>query len=158
MEDKALQPLTPPETRVAEEVAKEMFTVLEVDAGVKVESTDEYVDILLETPESGILIGYHGETLDSLQTILSLAISRKIGRFVRVMIDVGDYRKNRTEYLERLAQQAKERALRENREQVITSLKAWERRVIHLILQEDAEVTSESEGAGRDRVLVVRPR
>ncbi len=158
MEERVIQPLTTEEAKLAEQVAKELFAVLGVEAEIRVESTDEYADILLETQESGILIGYHGETLDSLQTILSLAISKKIGRFVRVMIDVGDYRKNRTEYLERLAQQVKERALRENQEQVISSLKAWERRIIHMLLKEDTEVISESEGAGRDRVLVVRPR
>lgn len=158
MNDKTPQPLTEQEVAKAEQVAKELFEMLGVEAVVKVENTEEYVDILLETEESGILIGYHGETLDSLQIILSLAISKKIGRFVRAMIDVGDYRKNRTEYLERLAEQVKERALRENREQVITSLKAWERRIIHMLLKEDAEVSSESEGTGRDRVLVVKPR
>ncbi len=158
MNDKTPQPLTEQEVAKAEQVAKELFEMLGVQAVVKVENNEEYVDILLETEESGILIGYHGETLDSLQIILSLAISKKIGRFVRAMIDVGDYRKNRTEYLERLAEQVKERALRENREQVITSLKAWERRIIHMLLKEDAEVSSESEGTGRDRVLVVKPR
>ena len=157
MEEKALQPLTAEETKQAEQVARDLFSVLGIEAGIRVENTDEYVDIVLDTQEGGILIGYHGETLDSLQTILSLAISKNIGRFVRVMIDVGDYRKNRTEYLQRLAEQVKDRALRENREQVITSLKAWERRVIHMLLKDDSEVMSESEVAGRDRVLVVKP-
>jgi spoIIIJ-associated protein len=74
------------------------------------------------------------------------------------MIDVGDYRKNRTEYLENLAAQIKDRALRENREQTVTSLKSWERRIIHLLLQDDPEVITESQGAGRERVLVIKPR
>jgi spoIIIJ-associated protein len=153
-----IKPLTKAELKQAEAVAVDFFKQLEVEANVRVEPKEEMVDVLLDTDETGILIGYHGETLESLQVLLSLAISKKLGRFVRAMIDVGDYRKNRTEYLERLTQQVKERALRENREQVITSLKSWERRIVHMLLQSDEEVVTESQGAGRDRVLVVRPK
>ena len=54
--------------------------------------------------------------------------------------------------------QVKEKALSENKEQVLSSLKSWERRIIHLYLQSDEQVTSESEGEGKDRVLVIKPR
>lgn len=158
MENTTIKPLTKTELKQAQKIAEEFFEKLEVKADVRVEPKDEMLDVLLETEETGILIGYHGETLESLQVLLSLAISQKLGRFVRAMVDVGDYRKNRTEYLERLVEQVKERALRENREQVITSLKSWERRVVHMLLQADEEVLTESQGAGRDRVLVVRPK
>lgn len=96
--------------------------------------------------------------LESLQIILSLVVSKKLDRFVRVSLDVGDYKKNRTEYLEHLAEQAKEKALRDGSEVSLPNLKSWERRVVHVSLQEDGEVLSESVGEGRDRTLVVRPR
>ena len=112
----------------------------------------------METKDTGIVIGYHGEILESLQLMLSLAIAKEIGRFVRTSIEVDGYKKNRIEYLEKLALQVKEKALVENKEQVLLSLKSWERRVIHLFLQNDEEVTSESSGEGRDRVLLVKPR
>jgi spoIIIJ-associated protein len=85
-------------------------------------------------------------------------IAKKIGKFIRVSIEVDGYKKNRTEYLERLASQMKERALEENREQVVESLKSWERRIVHMLLQEDDQVTSESAGEGRDRVLIIKPK
>jgi spoIIIJ-associated protein len=105
-----------------------------------------------------MIIGYHGEILESLQLILSLMIAKKLGKFIRVSIEVDGYKKNRIAYLEKLAQQTKEKTLAEGREQVLTSLKSWERRVIHLFLQNDEEVTSESSGEGRERVLVVKPK
>ena len=113
---------------------------------------------MLETKDSGIVIGYHGEILESLQLMLSLAVAKKINRFVRISIEVDGYKKNRMEYLENLANQVKEKALTENKEQVLLSLKSWERRVIHLFLQNDDQVTSESSGEGRDRVLLIKPK
>lgn len=151
-------PLTPAEQKKTEKVVKEFFDKLELSVSPTVTSTEDGMEVQLETDESGIIIGYHGETLDSLQLLLSLVIAKHIGRFVRVMIDVGDYRKNRTEYLVNLAEQMKQRVLRDNHEQTITQLKSWERRIIHMILKDDEEVITESEGTGRDRILVIRPR
>lgn len=152
------QQITIEEKKVAEEIVREFFSKLGVSVESSVEVVEDTFDVALQTPESGILIGYHGETLESLQLLLSLAVSKRVGRFVRVMIDVGDYRKQRTSYLEQLAQQMKESVLREQRERTFTSLKSWERRVIHLLLQDDAQVQTESRGEGRDRVLVIKPR
>ena len=112
----------------------------------------------METKDTGMIIGYHGEVLESLQLILSLAVAKKLGRFVRVSIEVDGYKKNRTEYLHNLALQVKDKALAENHEQVLSALKSWERRIIHLFLQNDEQVTSESSGEGKERVLIVKPR
>ncbi len=150
--------ITAEEKKLAEEIVKEFFQVLGTDVVPSVAVIEESLDVTLDTQESGILIGYHGETLESLQLLLSLAVSKKIGRFIRVMIDVGDYRKQRTAYLEQLAQQMKDSVLQEQRERVFTSLKSWERRVIHLLLQDDPQVETESRGEGRERVLVIKPR
>lgn len=73
-------------------------------------------------------------------------------------IDVGDYKKNREEWLRNLANDAKEKALSQQREVFLEDLKGWERRVVHLILADDKEVVSESSGEGRERVLVIKPK
>jgi spoIIIJ-associated protein len=153
-----VQPLTEKEIKEATEVVEELIKKLTIQAEVIITASEDSLDVNLQTQESGMIIGYHGETLESLQLILSLAVSKRIGRFLRVMIDVGDYRKQRTEYLEQLANQMKESVLREQRERIVTSLKSWERRVIHLLLQSDDQVITESRGIGRDRVLVIKPR
>lgn len=145
-------------TQKIQEVAEKLLSMLGIQAGVTVHAGDEATQVLLETEESGMLIGYHGETLESLQTILSLVASRELGEFVRVSIEVGDYKKNRVEYLKHLVQQAKEQALSQNTGVSLSNLKSWERREVHMMLADDQEVATESMGEGRDRVLVVKPR
>lgn len=142
---------------IVKEVAEKLLSMLGVKAAVSTEPSDDIVQVVVETEEGGMLIGYHGETLESLQTILSLIASREAGEFVRVNVEIGDYKKNRVEYLKHLAVEAKEQALREQTG-ISLNLKPWERREVHLLLQDDTEVTTESMGEGRDRVLVVKPR
>ena len=125
---------------------------------MKLPKTRKSISITLETEDTGIIIGYHGETLEALQLILALLLAKQTGEFKRVSIEVGDYKKNRTEWLERLAIDAKERALSEGKEVYLSDLKSWERRVVHLLLQDDKEVVSESSGEGKDRVLVIKPK
>jgi spoIIIJ-associated protein len=150
--------LTAKERKDIEQLIEKVFFLLEIEGTFTLEEQEDILEVMMETKDTGIVIGYHGEVLESLQLILSLAIAKKLGRFVRVSIEVDGYKKNRTEYLHNLAMQVKEKALAENKEQVLSSLKSWERRIIHLYLQNDEQVTSESEGEGKDRVLVIKPR
>lgn len=150
--------LTAKELKEVEKIVSEMLEKLEIDGTFSLSQSEEILDIIMETSDTGIVIGYHGEILESLQLTISLAIAKKIGRFVRVSVEVDGYKKNRTEYLEKLAQQVKEKAVSEDKEQVLMNLKSWERRIIHMFLQDDEQVVSESSGEGRDRVLLVKPR
>lgn len=137
---------------------EELLELLGVKATVSVALEEEVAQINLETDETGMLIGYHGETLEAMQLILSLMIARELGEFVRVSLEIGDYRKNREDYLQHLVDQTKERVLAEQRPVSLQNLKSWERRIVHLMLQDDQEVTTESEGEGRERVLTIKPK
>jgi spoIIIJ-associated protein len=137
---------------------KDFFVSLGIDTKMEILETEEAIEVTLETEDTGIIIGYHGETLEALQLVLSLLLAKQNGEFKRVSIEVGDYKKNRIEWLERLALDTKERALSEGKEVYLSELKSWERRVVHLLLQDDKEVTSESSGEGKDRVLVIKPK
>lgn len=136
----------------------DFFEVLEIKEPFSLEDTEDEIKITLEPEDPGIIIGYHGETLEALQLVLSLFLAKKLGAFKRVTLEVGDYRKNREEWLKNLAQSAKEQALSEKREVALEELKAWERRIVHMMLADDKEVISESIGEGRERVLVVKPK
>jgi len=137
---------------------EELLSLLDVKAAVSVVMEGDVAQINLETDETGMLIGYHGETLEALQLILSLMLVKELGEFVRVSLEIGDYRKNREEYLQHLVEQTKERALAEDHPIALQDLKSWERRIVHLMLQDDTEVTTESEGVGRERVLTIKPK
>lgn len=146
------------DTKVIQETTEELLKLLEIEGDASVSKTDEAIEIVLDTPDSGMVIGYHGETLDALQLVLALCISKKTGEFQRVMLEVGDYKKNRAEYLKNLVAQTKDRVLSEDQEISIPDLKAWERRTIHMLLQDDTEVMSESVGEGKERTLIVKKR
>lgn len=145
-------------SKSTETTIKKFFDLLGLNTKFKIEETDEAISLSLDTEDTGIVIGYHGETLEALQLILALILAKETGAFKRVSIEVGEYKKNREEWLEKIAFDAKERALSEGREVYLSDLKSWERRVIHLLLQDDKEVVSESSGEGKERVLVVKPR
>ncbi len=150
------------EIKIIKEITEKLLKILDVDGDFEIlESKDkdaEGVEIVLNTKDTGVVIGYHGDTLEGLQLVLSLCVARNLGKFVRISIDVGDYKKNRTEWLKTLAMETKERVKASGKEIAIPELKSWERRVVHLLLQEDGEVISQSQGEGRDRVLVVAPK
>lgn len=152
------QPVTEEELTQIKDVVTDLMTRLMIEGDVEVTDREETVEVLLKTEETGIVIGYHGEVLDSLQLVLSLMISQKIGRFQRITVEVGDYKKNRGEYLEKLAREVKEQVIREGREHAVSSLRPWERRIMHMLLKDDESVTSESVGEGKERVLIIKPR
>ncbi len=150
--------MTAKEKKIIQSILKELLDLLEVKSEFEIEEKEDLIEIKLTTDESGIVIGYHGDTLEALQLILSLAVAKKLDKFLRISIDVGDYKKNREDWLKNLALETKDRVLAEGKEIVLPQLKSWERRIIHLLLQNDDKVISQSQGEGRDRVLVVSPK
>lgn len=150
------------EIKTIKEITEKLLKLLGVDGDFEIleakDAKEENVEIVLNTKDTGVVIGYHGDTLEGLQLVLSLCVARNLGRFVRISIDVGDYKKNRTEFLKTLALGTKERVVAEGKEIVVPELKSWERRIIHLLLEKDEDVISESQGEGRDRVLIVSPK
>lgn len=144
--------------KTIKDLVSEVLKLLEIDATFEIKEGEDVINVNLTTEDAALVIGYHGDTLESLQVILSLIISKKLGEFKRVSLEVADYKKNREEWLTNLAYQTKERVLSENKEVYLPDLKAWERRIVHVLLQDDLEVVSESVGEGKDRTLVIKPR
>lgn len=124
---------------------------------VDIDETGAY-RVHIETEETGLLIGFHGKTLESFQIILGILVSKKLEKWVKVYVNIGDYREKREEALMYMAQRAAERALASGRPVELTRLSPSERRVIHLTLSGDDRVATESIGEGDGRVLIVKPR
>ena len=141
-----------------EQIISDFFKKLGLDVPIEVKESKDSIDVTISSDDPGLIIGHHGDTLDSLQLILSLIIAKKLGEFKRVTLEASDYKKNRSEYLKNLADQTKERVLEEKKEVYLPNLKPWERRIVHLYFQDDSEVFSESVGEGKERALVIRPK
>jgi len=144
--------------KVIEEEAKTLLEQTGISAQVQVAQEDDNYKIQIDTDENALLIGKHGNTLASLELVLSLIIAQKTGEFRRILLEVGGYRQAREDYLKDLADRLKEEVLTTGTERVVRDLKPWERRVIHMTLSENTDLITESEGEERDRVLVIRKK
>lgn len=143
---------------IVQQETENLLKLLEITGTVRVEKEEESFFITIETEENALLIGKHGNTLSSLQTIISLMIAKKLGEFVRITLEIGNYRKEREDYLNDLVLRLKEDVVATGFDKSIRGLKPWERRLIHMSLQNDQEVATQSEGEGRDRVLVIKKK
>ncbi len=141
---------------VSQNFVKELLEKLNIEAKVTATQEEELIRVLIESDESGILIGHHGRNLESLQTITGLVVFKVTGAWVRIVLDVGDYRERRQKQLEGLADDAITK-IRETGEEIsIPHLTPSERRAIHMYVSENTEVQTESSGEGRNRILTIK--
>ncbi len=138
--------------------AQKLLEYLMVEAKIDVSEKEDVYEVQIETEDTGILIGYHGETLTSLQLILSLILYKRLGSWLRVVINVGDWRQKREEILKQMALSAAERVAATGEAMVLPNLSSFERRIIHLLLVDHPNVTSSSEGEGEERKLIIKPK
>lgn len=144
--------------KIVQDEALKLLEKIGIDAKVEVEFQEDGVHVSIDTEENALLIGKHGNTLSSFESILSLIVSKKIGEYTRTITEVGGYRKEREEYLKELATRLKDEVIDSGYEKTIRGLKPWERRLVHMFLAEDPDITTESEGEDRDRVLVIKKK
>ena len=141
-------------------LAEELFSLMSLsDAKIDVEYDKEneaYVVNVDAPDETGLLIGKKGETLASLQVVFGVLLKQKVGEWNRVVVNVGDYREKEEEYLRNLAQSTAQRAKETGEPQSLYNLKSWQRRIVHMALSEDKDLTTESVGEGEERYLVVK--
>jgi len=136
----------------------EFLEKLLIAAEIKVEEADGAVLVNIETADPGILIGRHGRNLEAIQILLGQMIYQTLGEWTRIVVSVGDYRERRAKQLQELALNVAQKVTETKEPMVISDLTPAERRIIHLILQDHESVKSESEGEGKLRKLVIKPR
>jgi spoIIIJ-associated protein len=117
-----------------------------------------YVDIV-DGPEDdmALLIGRHGQTLDAIQELARTAVGRRLDDRIRVLVDVGDYRKRQEDRLIEGARQVAERVQATGAEEHLAPMNAYERKLVHDVVAEFEGLESVSEGVDPDRFVVVRP-
>ena len=113
------------------------------------------IDVEFKGPEMGMLIGKRGQTLDSLQYLVSLVVNKESTDYIRVKVDTENYRKRRQDTLENLAKNIAFKVKRTKRTVSLEPMNPYERRIIHSALQNDKFVTTHSEGEEPFRHVVV---
>ena len=131
---------------------------LQVDIFTNIDEENNILEIELEGPEMGVIIGKRGQTLDSLQYLTSLAVNRKVDNYTKIKLDTEDYRNRRKATLENLAKNTAYKAKRNKRSVSLEAMNPYERRIIHSALQDDKYVTTHSEGEEPYRHVVVVPK
>ena len=141
----------------AEDFLKDVFKAMDMVVDIKVTENKEEntIDIELSGEEMGVLIGKRGQTLDSLQYLVSLVVNKYSDEYVRVKIDTENYRERRKETLENLARNIAYKVKRTRKTVSLEPMNPYERRVIHSALQNDRYVTTHSEGEEPYRRVVV---
>ena len=128
---------------------------LTVVIDVKYNELDNSMNIDLSGNEMGVLIGKRGQTLDSLQYLVSLVVNKEAENYIRVKVDTENYRQRRKETLENLAKNIAYKVKRTKRPVSLEPMNPYERRIIHSALQNDKYVTTHSEGDEPFRRVVV---
>ena len=141
----------------AEDFLKDVFKAMKMEVEIKVTENKEEntLDIELSGEEMGVLIGKRGQTLDSLQYLVSLVVNKYSDEYIRVKIDTENYRERRKETLENLARNIAYKVKRTRKTVSLEPMNPYERRVIHSALQNDRYVTTHSEGEEPYRRVVV---
>lgn len=120
---------------------------------VKIENNEILVDIKGE--DCGSLIGYRGETLNAMQTIIASIANKKVKDRIKVIVDIQNYREKREKSLTELAEKVSKTVLKNGKNITLEPMTAFERKVIHSALQQNTKVETYSIGEGNNRRVVI---
>lgn len=144
-------------TDIAKDFLDDVFRAMSmvVVSDIKYDEDEKTMDIELSGDEMGVLIGKRGQTLDSLQYLVSLVVNKDMDDYIRVKVDTENYRQRRKETLENLAKNISFKVKRTKRAVSLEPMNPYERRIIHSALQNDKYVATHSEGEEPFRRVVV---
>jgi spoIIIJ-associated protein len=108
--------------------------------------------------QPGGLIGFRGRNMAALQLILSLMVKKELGEWVRVLLDINNYRGEQKDRLENMARELAQKVIATGKEVHMANMSSYERRLCHMVLTEIEGITSDSEGEGEERHIVIRAK
>ncbi len=149
---------------IAKEALEALLSRMGIEASVACQTKpqpgggEEVIVLDVSGNDLGILIGRRGQTLSSLQYVVRLVVAHQAQTKVPIVIDVEGYKQRRYEALQALAHRMAEQVKTRGRPFTLEPMLAYERRIIHLALADDPDVTTESVGEGESRKVVIMPR
>lgn len=136
---------------------RDVLNKMEIMAEIKMKEEKDTLHIELIGPKMGTIIGYRGETLDSLQYLTSLIVNKgHENPYKRVILDTENYRSKREETLKRLAGKTAYKVKKYKKAIKLEPMNPYERRIIHAALQEDKAIATFSEGEEPFRRIVIQ--
>ncbi|HCI74181.1 MAG TPA: RNA-binding protein [Lachnospiraceae bacterium] len=158
--EREIKPLENPQEAIdkAEGFLRDVYGAMGMDVELVSNYDGEVLNVQMNGDDMGILIGKRGQTLDSLQYLVSLVVNKGSSTYVRVKLDTENYRERRKATLENLAKNISVKVRKTRRSVSLEPMNPYERRIIHSALQNDPFVTTHSEGEEPDRKVVVTLR
>ncbi len=143
---------------VATEVLDKLLKLLGITGKVEMLSDEIPLALNIEGEDLGILIGRRGQTLAALEYVTKLIVAERLKTWLPLTVDVGGYKKRRRDSLQKLALYLAEQVKAKRQAITMEPMPADERRIIHLTLADNPDVTTHSIGEGEDRKVVILPR
>lgn len=142
-------------TDVARNFLESVLKEMNIKADLDIKQENETLSINMNGEDMAILIGKRGQTLDSLQYLISLVVNKGRDEYVRVVLDTENYRMKRKETLENLADKLAYKVKKTRKNVVLEPMNPYERRIIHSTLQNNPNVSTKSEGDEPYRKVVI---
>lgn len=155
--EREIKPLENPQEAIdkAEGFLRDVYSAMGMEVDLVSNYDGEVLNVQMNGDDMGILIGKRGQTLDSLQYLVSLVVNKGSSTYVRVKLDTENYRERRKATLENLAKNISVKVRKTRQSVYLEPMNPYERRIIHSALQDDPFVTTHSEGEEPDRKVVV---
>ena len=139
-----------------EKFLTDVLKAMDVKAKINIKEENDIINVNLSGEKMGLIIGYRGETLDSLQYLLSLVVNKNHNNiYKKVVLDVENYRKKREETLIKVAQKVAYNVRKSKRPYKLEPMNPYERRIIHSTLQEFNDIITYSEGEEPFRRVII---
>ena len=146
--------------KLAVDLVNYILSSLEVDVKTFFRDQDDFdnksVYFEIEGDDSGLIIGRKGETLRSLEFLISFIIKRQLDKKVRVILDVEGYQERRRQNITSLAESAAEKVIKSGKPVKMDPMSPFDRRIVHLALEKESKITTESQGSGSRRQVVIK--
>jgi spoIIIJ-associated protein len=148
-----------PEELLAEvkDLVASVVEAMGFESRIDVYDADSFIAVDVASDNTALFIGQKGETIDALQYLVNSAVYRKRPFVKRIILDAEGYRQRRVEAIQGIAHRTARRAIRERRSVELPPMSPSERRIVHLFLKDNPEVTTASEGSGENRRVRISP-
>lgn len=139
------------------ETTEEFFKRAGFETSVEVEQKENLIDINIKTSNAQTLIGRQGLVLADIQLLLRKIIKKKTNEDFYISVDIDNYKKNKEDYLKDLAWRVADEVLKTGIQKEIPLVSSFDRRIVHIELQQRNDVLTESIGEGEERRIIVKP-
>ncbi|HOV14098.1 MAG TPA: RNA-binding cell elongation regulator Jag/EloR [Spirochaetota bacterium] len=130
-------------------LVRDLLEKMNIEAKIYlIEDNDDKIVIEIESPDSAIIIGKQGKTLESIQTIVNVIMNKNAKEWTKIVIDIGDYRNRRERYLNKMAQNYASQVKKTRKPVLLEPMNPFERRIIHMALKNEKDIETQSEGEG----------